>query len=557
MPTFSQSLEQSLHRALAIANERHHQYATLEHLLLSLIDDLDAAAVMRACSVDLDKLRTSLVNYLETEFENLVTDGGRRRQADRRFPARDPARGDSRPVVRSRRSDRRQRADRDLRGARKPRRLFPAGAGHDAVRRGQLHQPWHRQASRRFRSAAGSRRRRGDRDQGQRGRQEKGRGARYLLRQPQQEGARRQDRSRHRTQFRNQPGDPGAVPPAEEQSAVRRRSRRRQDRDRRRPCQAHRRLGSAGSAGGGDRVLARHGHAARGHALSRRFRRAAEAGAEGTGGASERDPVHRRDPHRDRRRRHLRRRDGCVQSAQAGAGIGHDPLHGLDHLQGIPPAFRKGSRAGAPVPEDRRQRADGGRRHRDPQGPETLFRGLPPAEIHQRGDRGRGAIVVALHPRPQAAGQGDRRDRRVGRGADAGGREQAQEDHRHQGDRDHDRDHGADSAQERVEGRCRGAQASRADAEARGVRPGQGDRRAVGVDQAGACRPARAGKADRLLSVLRSDRRRQDRSGKAARGVARRRADPLRHVRIYGAAHGVAPDRRASGLCRLRPGRPA
>ena len=60
MPTFSQSLEQSLHRALAIANERHHQYATLEHLLLSLIDDSDAAAVMRACSVDLDKLRGML-----------------------------------------------------------------------------------------------------------------------------------------------------------------------------------------------------------------------------------------------------------------------------------------------------------------------------------------------------------------------------------------------------------------------------------------------------------------------------------------------------------------
>src|SRR6188768_2227822 len=75
MPTFSQSLEQSLHRALAIANERHHQYATLEHLLLSLLDDQDAAAVMRACNVDLDKLRASLVNYLETEFENLVTEG--------------------------------------------------------------------------------------------------------------------------------------------------------------------------------------------------------------------------------------------------------------------------------------------------------------------------------------------------------------------------------------------------------------------------------------------------------------------------------------------------
>src|SRR5262252_6291200 len=75
MPTFSQSLEQSLHRALAIANERNHQYAPLEHLLLSLIDDSDAAAVMRVFSVDLDKLRTSLVNYLETEFEYLITDG--------------------------------------------------------------------------------------------------------------------------------------------------------------------------------------------------------------------------------------------------------------------------------------------------------------------------------------------------------------------------------------------------------------------------------------------------------------------------------------------------
>src|SRR3569833_4411148 len=75
MPTFTQSLEQSLPRALAIANERHHQYATLEHLLLSLVDDSDAAAVMRACSVDLDTLRTSLVNYLETEYENLVTAG--------------------------------------------------------------------------------------------------------------------------------------------------------------------------------------------------------------------------------------------------------------------------------------------------------------------------------------------------------------------------------------------------------------------------------------------------------------------------------------------------
>src|SRR6201993_169045 len=75
MPTFSRSLEQSLHRALALANERHHEYATLEHLLLALIEDQDAAAVMRACNVDLEKLRRSLVAYVESELESLVTDG--------------------------------------------------------------------------------------------------------------------------------------------------------------------------------------------------------------------------------------------------------------------------------------------------------------------------------------------------------------------------------------------------------------------------------------------------------------------------------------------------
>src|SRR5688572_30568004 len=76
MPTFSRNLEQSLHRALALANERHHEYATLEHLLLALIDDQDAAAVMRACNVDLDKLKRNLGSYLESELDNLVTDGG-------------------------------------------------------------------------------------------------------------------------------------------------------------------------------------------------------------------------------------------------------------------------------------------------------------------------------------------------------------------------------------------------------------------------------------------------------------------------------------------------
>ena len=54
MPSLSRSLEQALHRAIKLASERHHEYATLEHLLLALIDDPDAAQVMKACNVDLD-----------------------------------------------------------------------------------------------------------------------------------------------------------------------------------------------------------------------------------------------------------------------------------------------------------------------------------------------------------------------------------------------------------------------------------------------------------------------------------------------------------------------
>ena len=75
MPSFSRNLEQTLHRALAVANERHHEYATLEHLLLSLTEDTDAAAVLRACSVDLELLRKNLRDYIDQELDNLVSDG--------------------------------------------------------------------------------------------------------------------------------------------------------------------------------------------------------------------------------------------------------------------------------------------------------------------------------------------------------------------------------------------------------------------------------------------------------------------------------------------------
>ncbi|MEE9359628.1 MAG: ATP-dependent Clp protease ATP-binding subunit ClpA [Hyphomicrobium sp.] len=73
MPSFAKSLETALHRALEAANERSHEYATLEHLLLALIDDRDAAAVMRACTVDVDALRARVAGYLDNDLGALVS----------------------------------------------------------------------------------------------------------------------------------------------------------------------------------------------------------------------------------------------------------------------------------------------------------------------------------------------------------------------------------------------------------------------------------------------------------------------------------------------------
>ena len=74
MPSFSTTLEKAIHAALALANERHHEFATLEHLLLALIDEPDAKHVMQACSVDTGELRESLMEFIEDDLSNLVTD---------------------------------------------------------------------------------------------------------------------------------------------------------------------------------------------------------------------------------------------------------------------------------------------------------------------------------------------------------------------------------------------------------------------------------------------------------------------------------------------------
>ncbi|HEC70956.1 MAG TPA: AAA family ATPase, partial [Roseobacter sp.] len=74
MPSFSSTLEQAIHAALALANARKHEFATLEHLLLALIDEPDAVQVMKACSVDMTELRETLVEFVDEDLSNLITD---------------------------------------------------------------------------------------------------------------------------------------------------------------------------------------------------------------------------------------------------------------------------------------------------------------------------------------------------------------------------------------------------------------------------------------------------------------------------------------------------
>ncbi|MBZ0122629.1 MAG: ATP-dependent Clp protease ATP-binding subunit ClpA [Roseovarius sp.] len=74
MPSFSTTLEQAIHAALALANARRHEFATLEHLLLALIDEPDAGRVLKACSVDTEDLRSTLVDFIDDDLANLVTD---------------------------------------------------------------------------------------------------------------------------------------------------------------------------------------------------------------------------------------------------------------------------------------------------------------------------------------------------------------------------------------------------------------------------------------------------------------------------------------------------
>ena len=142
----AQELEVSLHMAFMEARQKRHEFITVEHLLLALLDNPSASEVLRACAADIDELRKLLAEFV-TEHTPILSGRGGRHPADARLPARDPARDPARAVLRQEGSDRRQRAGGDFRREGFARGVFPAPEGRDAPRRRQLHLARHHQGA--------------------------------------------------------------------------------------------------------------------------------------------------------------------------------------------------------------------------------------------------------------------------------------------------------------------------------------------------------------------------------------------------------------------------
>ncbi len=69
----SDNLEKTIKRSISYANDRQHEYVTLEHLLLALIDDKNACDVLNACNVDIENLKISLIKYLDEELKSITS----------------------------------------------------------------------------------------------------------------------------------------------------------------------------------------------------------------------------------------------------------------------------------------------------------------------------------------------------------------------------------------------------------------------------------------------------------------------------------------------------
>ena len=233
MPSLSRSLEQALHHAIKLASDRHHEYATLEHLLLALMDDADAGQVMKACNVDIEALRQAVQKYVDEELVTLVIEDGEEAKPTTGFQrvvqravlhvqnsGRDEVTGAN--VLVALFTERESHAVYFLQEQNMNRLDAVSYISHGIAKRPGMSQP---------KPARGA-----DEDEEPRKAQQAGhRGAGGLLRQPEREGQVRPGRSADRPRRRGRAHHPDSLPPPEEQSAVRGRSRRGQDRHRRRP----------------------------------------------------------------------------------------------------------------------------------------------------------------------------------------------------------------------------------------------------------------------------------------------------------------------------------
>ncbi len=260
----AQELEVSLHMAFVEARQKRHEFITVEHLLLALLDNPTAAEVLRSCGANMDELRKNLTQHITEQTPRIAAD----REVDTQ-----PTLGFQRVIQRAilhvqssgqEGGHRRQRAGGDLRREGLARGLLPAAAGHHAAGRGQLHLARHHQERR----AAGRQGRAGKPSRRTRPRSANSPLDNYTQNLNALALAGKIDPLIGRDKEIERVIQT-LVPPAQEQPAAGRRSRRRQDGDRRGPRAPHRRGQRARPAGEVHRLRARHGRPAGRHQVPR------------------------------------------------------------------------------------------------------------------------------------------------------------------------------------------------------------------------------------------------------------------------------------------------
>ena len=327
-PIIAKELQASIRFALSEAKRMRHEYLTLEHLLLALLESPAPTRSSRPAGPSSKRLREKLEKFLEETVERLPEGVERRAAADHRRRAGAAARRDPRALARAEGDRRRRRAGRDVPRGREPgavpARSRRASPGSTCSTSSPTASP---------RSADGED---GEGEGAGRARARRGR-----------PGPSKDPLEAYTTNLIGEAEEgridpligradgagahhPGPLPPPEEQPALRRRDRRRQDRHRRGPGAAHPRGARCPSALKGAVIYSLDmGALLAGTKFRGQFEERLEGGAQGAAEAARRHPLHRRDPHHRRRRRDQRRLDGRVEPAQAGAGLGQAALHRL------------------------------------------------------------------------------------------------------------------------------------------------------------------------------------------------------------------------------------